>query len=105
MHECGPLVGVRRLSELRASHTRPKTAVDCGFSFTLWNSESSRNIEEHGFHVAARQCLGSHESRESKRSKVQSRIALTDRCHEELTLLRSKRRRGVALVLPARLAD
>ena len=55
--------------------------------------------------MAARQCLGSHESRESKRGKVQSCIALTDWRHEELTLLRSERRRGIALVHSARLAD
>src|SRR5207237_416999 len=99
LHEFGPFGGcIGGCRELRASHTRPKTAGDGGASFVRRNAEAGGDIEEHRFHVAVGQCLCRDEASETKCRQIQSRVALTDWCIEELLFFRLQCRGSVATV-------
>lgn len=58
-------------------------------------AESSSHIEQDGFHVSARQGFSCNETPEPERGEIQSGVALTYGCLEELLFFRSERRGGI----------
>ena len=81
---------------MRASYTCAKTAGDGRASFLWRNAKPCGHIEQHGFYIAVRQSLGRDEPSETERGEVQSGVALTDRCVQELLFFRRERRGSIA---------
>ena len=81
---------------MRASYTCAKTAGDGRASFVRRNAESGGYIEQDGFDVAVGQRFSCDETSETECREVQSRVALPDRCLQELSFFRGECRRGTA---------